>query len=148
MRIYIINGANLNLLGARQPEFYGYETLDDLRALCEQYAQQHHISMRFLQSNSESQLLDWVAEASFEKAEAIIINAGAYTHSSIALLDALQIFKGFVVEVHLSNIYKREAFRHKSYISLRADCILAGLGVQAYLYGMDFIREKMKKKRP
>lgn len=129
--IYILNGPNLNLLGKRQPEIYGSETLADIEAKCGALAEEQGASLRFLQSNAEHQLIDWVHEAR-EDARAIIINPAAFTHTSVALLDALNAFDGLVVEVHISNVHKREAFRHHSYVSTRADAVLAGFGTQGY----------------
>ena len=130
-RIYLINGPNLNLLGQRQTELYGSETLNHVTQNCEKIAASHGMTIQSLQSNSEGQLVDWVHEAR-KKADAIIINPGAYSHTSIALLDALHTFDGIVIEVHISNIHKREEFRHHSYISVRSDGVIAGLGTQGY----------------
>lgn len=127
--IYVLNGPNLNLLGQRQPEIYGHETLADIEALCLRVAEPHRV--RFLQSNWEGQLVDWIHEARTEAA-AIIINPAALTHSSIALLDALSAFDGPVIEVHLSQIHRREAFRHHSFVAKRADGVIAGLGSDGY----------------
>ncbi|WP_435165343.1 type II 3-dehydroquinate dehydratase [Falsirhodobacter sp. 1013] len=131
MTIYILNGPNLNLLGQRQPEIYGYETLADVEARCETEARDLGLEIRFLQSNHEGQLIDWIHEARMA-AQGIIINAGAYTHTSVALLDALKAFDGLVIELHISNVHAREAFRHHSYISTRADGVIAGFGTQGY----------------
>lgn len=133
--IYLLNGPNLNLLGKRQPEIYGSETLDDLRAGCEGLAVELGLPLRFLQSNWEGQLIDWVHEAR-DDASGIILNAGAYTHTSVALLDALHAFSGPVLEVHITNIHRREAFRHHSYVSLRADGVIAGFGTEGYLLAL------------
>jgi 3-dehydroquinate dehydratase II len=129
--ITVLNGPNLNLLGLRQPEIYGHETLDDVAAAASELADDLDLSVRFLQSNHEGQLIDWIHEARGNSA-GIIINAGALTHSSIALLDALNAYDGPVIEVHISNIHKREAFRHHSYISQRADGVIVGCGTQGY----------------
>lgn len=127
--IYVLNGPNLNLLGQRQPEIYGHETLADVEALCQRTAAPHAI--RFLQSNWEGQLIDWIHEARLE-AQGIVINPAALTHTSVAVLDALNAFDGPVIEVHLSQVHKREAFRHQSYVSKRADGVIAGLGPEGY----------------
>jgi 3-dehydroquinate dehydratase II len=127
--IHVLNGPNLNLLGQRQPEVYGYETLADVEALCRAAAAPHAI--RFLQSNWEGQIVDWIHEARFEAA-GIVINPAALTHTSVAVLDALNAFDGPVIEVHLSQVHKREPFRHHSYVSLRADGVIAGLGPEGY----------------
>ena len=129
--IYILNGPNLNLLGKRQPEIYGTDTLEDAASRCREVAESSGLSVDLRQSNHEGQIVDWIHEAR-EKAAAIIINPAAYTHTSIAILDALFTFDGPVVEVHLSNIHKREAFRHHSYVSARADAVIAGCGIEGY----------------
>ncbi|MCF1708937.1 type II 3-dehydroquinate dehydratase [Tabrizicola sp. J26] len=129
--IYILNGPNLNLLGHRQPEIYGRATLEDVAEACAALAEELGLTIRFHQSNHEGQLIDWIHEARGEGA-AIIINAGALTHTSIAILDALNTFEGPVLEVHISNIHKRESFRHHSYVSLRADGVIAGFGIEGY----------------
>ncbi|MBW7057045.1 type II 3-dehydroquinate dehydratase [Paracoccus bogoriensis] len=127
--IHVLNGPNLNLLGQRQPEIYGRETLADVEALCREAAAPHQI--RFLQSNWEGQIVDWIHEARHEAA-AIVINPAALTHTSVAVLDALMAFEGPVIEVHLSQVHKREPFRHHSYVSKRADGVIAGLGIEGY----------------
>ncbi|MCB2011806.1 MAG: type II 3-dehydroquinate dehydratase [Geminicoccaceae bacterium] len=129
--VHVLNGPNLNLLGKRQPEIYGRETLEDVERLCGELARTVGLSLRFEQSNAESGLIDLIHEARGEAA-AIIINPGAYSHTSIAILDALNTFEGPVIEVHISNIHKREAFRHHSYVSLRADGVIAGCGIEGY----------------
>jgi 3-dehydroquinate dehydratase-2 len=133
--IYVLNGPNLNLLGQRQPEVYGRETLADVVAKCEALARDLGVAVRCLQSNHEGQLVDWVQEAR-GAASGVIINAGAYTHTSVAILDALNAFEGPVIEVHISNIHKREAFRHHSYISARADGVIVGCGTEGYLLAL------------
>ncbi|KEP70090.1 type II 3-dehydroquinate dehydratase [Thioclava sp. BHET1] len=129
--IHILNGPNLNLLGKRQPEIYGTDTLDDVRTLCAEIAHEAKFKVELFQSNYEGAIVDQIHEAR-EKACAIVINAGAYTHTSVAILDALNTFEGPVFEVHISNVYKREAFRHHSFISGRADGVLAGFGIEGY----------------
>lgn len=133
--VYVINGPNLNLLGKRQPEIYGRETLDDVGAACEELAAETGLSVRMLQTNHEGQMVDWIHEAR-ENAAGIVINPGAYSHTSVAILDALNTFEGTVIEVHISNIHKRESFRHHSYVSLRADGVIAGCGTQGYLLAL------------
>ena len=128
--IYILNGPNLNLLGKREPEIYGNENLGDVEKLCLAIGKETGVAIRFLQSNAEHELIDWIHEAR-DKAAAIVINPAAFTHTSIAILDALTAFKGPVLEVHISNIHKREEFRHHSYVSGRADGVIAGYGVEA-----------------
>lgn len=129
--IFVLNGPNLNLLGKRQPHIYGHETLADVEADCRKLASSLNLDMRFHQSNREYELIDWIHEAR-EAAGGIAINPGAFTHTSIAILDALNTFEGPVIEVHISNVHKREHFRHHSYVSLRADGVLAGFGTQGY----------------
>jgi 3-dehydroquinate dehydratase-2 len=129
--IFVLNGPNLNLLGKRQPEIYGRETLADVEASCREAARAQGLDVRFHQSNREYELIDWIHEAR-ETAAGIVINPAAFTHTSVAILDALNAFDGPVIEVHISNVHKREAFRHHSYVSLRADGVIAGLGVQGY----------------
>lgn len=129
--VFILNGPNLNLLGVRQPHIYGPETLADVESTCRETATELGLAVRFHQSNREYELIDWIHEAR-EFAAGIIINPAAFTHTSVAILDALNAFDGPVIEVHISNIHKRESFRHHSYVSLRADGIIAGLGTQGY----------------
>ena len=133
--IFILNGPNLNLLGLRQPEIYGRQTLDDIAADCAALGAELGLTLQFHQTNHEGVLVDWVHEARIEGA-GIIINPAAYTHTSVALLDALNTFEGPVIEVHLSNIHKREAFRHHSYVSARADGVIAGFGGDGYLLAL------------
>lgn len=130
--IYLLNGPNLNLLGQRQPEIYGAQTLDDVGAACTALAHDLGLTLRFLQSNHEGVLVDWIQEAR-GLAAGVIINPGAYSHTSVAILDALNAFDGPVLEVHISNIHKREAFRHHSFVSARADGVIAGFGTEGYL---------------
>ncbi len=133
--VYVLNGPNLNLLGKRQPEIYGIETLADIEAECRRLAGELDLAIDFRQSNAEHEIIGSIHEAR-ERAAAIIINPAAYTHTSIAILDALNTFEGPVVEVHLSNIHRRESFRHHSYVSLRADGVIAGCGAQGYLLAL------------
>lgn len=133
--IFILNGPNLNLLGLRQPEIYGTQTLDGVAESCAALAEDLGLSVRFHQSNHEGQLVDWVQEAR-TAASGIIINPAAYSHTSVAILDALNTFDGPVIEVHISNIHKREAFRHHSFVSARADGVIAGCGVEGYLLAL------------
>jgi 3-dehydroquinate dehydratase II len=129
--VYILNGPNLNLLGRRQPKIYGYETLADVEADCRKLAEELRLEIRFHQSNREYEIIDWIHEAR-ETAGGIVINPAAFTHTSVAILDALNTFEPPVIEVHISNVHKREAFRHHSYVSRRADGVIAGLGTQGY----------------
>lgn len=129
--VYVINGPNLNLLGKRQPEIYGRETLADVEAACRATAATHGLEVAFHQSNAEHQIIDWIHEAR-EGAAGIVINPGAFTHTSIAILDALHACNCPIFEVHISNVHKRESFRHHSYVSLAATGVIAGFGTQGY----------------
>ena len=129
--VYILNGPNLNLLGAREPEIYGHETLADVEALCRREAAAHGLQTRFHQSNREDELIDWIHAARLDAA-GIVINAGAFTHTSVAIHDALAACSCPILEVHISNVFRREAFRHHSYVSMRADGVIVGCGVQGY----------------
>jgi 3-dehydroquinate dehydratase-2 len=129
--IYVLNGPNLNLLGTREPEVYGNETLDDLRERCERKAQALGFEVVYRQSNDEGELVTWIQEARTESS-GVIVNASAYTHSSIAMLDALLACPVPVVEVHLSNIFRREPFRHQSFISQAAKGVICGFGGFGY----------------
>ena len=134
--VYVLNGPNLNLLGTREPKTYGRATLRDVEKLCREAAGRHKLAVEFRQSNHEGEIVDLIHEAAAKKAAGIIINAGAYTHTSVALLDALNAAELPVVEVHLSNIYKLESFRHHSYISPAAVGVIAGLGSHGYLLAL------------
>ncbi|MGJ5206164.1 type II 3-dehydroquinate dehydratase [Bradyrhizobium sp. HKCCYLR20261] len=129
--VYVLNGPNLNLLGKRQPEIYGHETMADVERDCRTLAAELGLEIRFHQSNREYELIDWIHEAR-ETAGGIVINPGAFTHTSVAILDALNAFDGTVIEVHISNVHKREEFRHHSFVSKRADGVMAGFGTQGY----------------
>ena len=140
--IYVINGPNLNLLGQREPEIYGHATLADVEADCLAVAAEAGLDMRFFQSNAEHQLIDWIYEARTH-ARAIVINPAAYSHTSIAILDALKSFVGPVAEVHISNIHTREQYRHHSYVSARADAILMGCGTQGYRLAITHLAHRL-----
>ena len=129
--VYIINGPNLNLLGTREPEKYGRASLADVEALCRDTAQQHGLAIEFRQSNHEGDLVDWIQEAS-AKALGIIINAAAYTHTSVAILDALLAAKIPVIEVHITNIHGREDFRQRSFVARAATGMICGFGIDGY----------------
>jgi 3-dehydroquinate dehydratase-2 len=133
--VTILNGPNLNLLGQRQPEIYGHDTLDDIAARCARLGAELGLGSHLMHSNHEGQIIDWIQDAR-TTAGGIIINPGAFTHTSVAILDALNTFDGPVLEVHISNVHKRESFRHHSYVSLRADGVIAGFGVQGYELAM------------
>jgi 3-dehydroquinate dehydratase-2 len=129
--ILILNGPNLNLLGLREPQIYGSETLADVIAACTAQADALGLEVQAFQSNHEGALVDAI-QAARGQAAGIVINPGAYSHTSVAILDALSAYDGKVIEVHISNIHKREAFRHHSYVSARADGVIVGCGTQGY----------------
>jgi len=142
--VYVLNGPNLNMLGVREPEIYGTETLADLRVRTEMAATENGLSIDFRQSNIEGEIVNWVQEAR-GKAKGIIINAGGYTHTSIAILDALQAVALPVVEVHLSNIFRRDEFRQHSYISLAATGVICGLGAKGYELAIEAMANILNK---
>jgi 3-dehydroquinate dehydratase II len=127
--VYVLNGPNLNLLGTREPQTYGRATLKDVEQLCRDTAKQHKLEVEFRQSNHEGELVDWVHEAGAKKAAGVVINAGGYTHSSVAIRDAVSAIAVPVFEVHISNIFAREDFRHFSHIAPVAKGTLCGFGV-------------------
>jgi 3-dehydroquinate dehydratase-2 len=129
--IFILNGPNLNLLGKREPHIYGSETLADVERDCRALADELRLDIRFHQSNREYEIIDWIHEAR-ENAGGIVINPGAFTHTSVAILDALNAFEHPIIEVHISNVHKREAFRHHSYVSTVASGVIVGCGTQGY----------------
>ena len=133
--VYVLNGPNLNLLGKRQPHIYGHETLADVERDCRKLAEELKLELRFHQSNREYELIDWIHEARVDGA-GIVINPAAFTHTSVAILDALNTFEGPVIECHISQVHKREAFRHQSYVSMRSDGVIAGFGTQGYQLGL------------
>jgi 3-dehydroquinate dehydratase II len=141
--VLVLNGPNLNMLGKRQPAIYGRETLSDVEKACRGEAERLRLTVEFAQSNHEGALVDFI-QAAREKNSGIVINAGAYTHTSVALVDALAAAELPVVEVHISNIYKRESFRHHSYISPVAVGVIAGLGVQGYLLALQALARLRK----
>jgi 3-dehydroquinate dehydratase II len=138
--ITILNGPNLNMLGVREPAVYGHETLDDVKRRCEARALQLGLAIDFRQSNLEGELVSWIQEAR-GKASGLIINAGGYTHTSVAILDALQAVDLPAIEVHLSNIFRRDAFRHHSYISLGVKGVICGLGARGYELALEAIAD-------
>ena len=138
--IHILNGPNLNLLGKRQPEIYGPLTLADVEARCAALAGELRLRTKFLQSNWEGQLVDWIHEAR-DAAAGIVINPGALSHTSVAILDALNAFDGPVIEVHISNVHAREHFRHHSTLSAGARAVICGLGFRGYLAALDHIAD-------
>jgi 3-dehydroquinate dehydratase-2 len=138
--IYLLNGPNLNLLGTREPEIYGYDTLADVEARARKRADRHGYKLEFRQSNHEGEIVSWIHEAR-EKGAALIINAAAYTHTSVAILDALKMLSIPVIELHLSNPHRREQFRHHSYVSLAATAVIAGFGAKGYGVAVDAAAE-------
>jgi len=130
--VFVLNGPNLNLLGTREPEIYGYETLDDVAQKLDERASALGLTIEMRQSNHEGHLLDWLHEAQGDGAKAVILNAGALTHTSVALYDAIKAIRTPVIEVHISNPVAREEFRHKSYVGMAAKGTVAGLGVFGY----------------
>jgi 3-dehydroquinate dehydratase II len=145
--IYVLNGPNLNLLGSREPEVYGKETLDDVRARCERRAAALGFSIDFRQSNHEGELVAWIQEAR-AGAAGLIVNAGAFTHTSIAMLDALLACPVPSVEVHLSNIFTREPFRHHSYISKAVKGVICGFGAQGYELAIEALAARLATAKP
>lgn len=138
--IYVLNGPNLNLLGQREPAIYGHDTLADVERLCHAAAARLGLTVIFRQSNQEGDLVSWIQEAR-TKASGIALNAGAYTHTSIAILDALNVAEKPVVEVHLSNVFRREAFRHHSYVSLAAKGVICGFGPKSYVLALEALAD-------
>lgn len=136
--VYVLNGPNLNMLGLREPKIYGRATLADVQKRVEAHARTLNLSVDFRQSNHEGELVDWIQEAR-GKASAIVLNAGALTHTSVALLDALNAAELPAVEVHLSNVFKRESFRHHSYISPGVVGVICGFGADSYLLALSAI---------
>ena len=141
-KILVINGPNLNLLGTREKEKYGQSSLGDINIKCEVHAKKLGLSIEFKQSNVEGEIVNFIQEAR-TKYSGIIINAGGYTHTSVAILDALLAVKKPTIELHITNIYKREDFRHKSLISKAADGIICGLGEDGYIMALDGINKKL-----
>lgn len=135
--IWVLNGPNLNLLGSREPEIYGYDTLDDIAERMEDVASRAHVALEFRQSNHEGELIDWLHEANATGAHAAILNPGGLTHTSIALLDATKSIKVPVIEVHLSNPHAREEFRRKSYVGMGAKGTIAGFGAMSYMLALE-----------
>ncbi len=141
--VYILSGPNLNLLGAREPEIYGRGTLADAENLAAKAAETLGLTIIAKQSNHEGDLVDWIQEAR-TAASAIILNAGALTHTSVALYDALKAFAGPIIEVHVSNPFARESFRHHSYVSLAATGVICGLGIQGYALAVQAVAQQLQ----
>lgn len=144
--IYVLNGPNLNMLGLREPAIYGSQSLEDVRARVEARAKALSLGVDFRQSNDEGELITWVQQAR-DKAQGIILNAGAYSHTSIALLDALQAAELPVIEVHLSNIFRREPYRQHSYMSLAAKGVICGLGAKGYELALEAMADVLASAR-
>ena len=141
MNIYVINGPNINLLGTREPEIYGKETLESIAKDCQEKASKDGHVVKFMQSNYEGEIVEWIQDAIIQKVDVIIINAAAYTHTSIAIHDALKSYSGYKVELHISNPHLRESFRHVSFISSTVDAVVAGLGADGYGHVVDLLSE-------
>ena len=137
--IFVLNGPNLNLLGTREPEIYGDETLDDIAGMLEDRARELDLEIDMRQSNHEGHLVDWIQEAQARGAKAVILNAGAFTHTSVAVLDAIKGVKTPVIEVHLSNPHARESFRHVSLVGQAAKGTIAGFGALSYLLALEAV---------
>ena len=139
MNIHVINGPNINLLGTREPEIYGNDTLESISKKCIELASKYGHNVKFMQSNYEGEIVEWIQNAITEKVDAIVINAAAYTHTSIAIHDALKSYSGYKVELHISNPHLREEFRHVSYISSAVDAVVAGLGADGYSHVIELL---------
>lgn len=137
--VYVLNGPNLNLLGMREPEIYGSDTLDDIAGMLEDRAKDLGLEIDLRQSNHEGHLVDWLHEAQAEGAKAVLLNAGALTHTSLPLYDAIRSIRVPVIEVHLSNPHTREDFRHKSYVGMAAKGSIAGFGAKSYLLALEAV---------
>jgi 3-dehydroquinate dehydratase-2 len=144
--VYLLNGPNLNLLGKREPQIYGSETLADVERDCRALCADLKLDLRFFQTNREYELIDWIHEAR-DVAGGIVINPAAFTHTSVALLDALNAFDNPVIEIHISNVHKREEFRRHSYVSLRAEGVIAGCGTQGYQLALRRIAALIDEKK-
>ena len=140
--VFVLNGPNLNLLGSREPEIYGHETLDELGARSRAAGERLGLSVDFRQTNHEGVLVDWIQEAR-GAADALILNAGAYSHTSVAILDALRAYDGLKIELHLSHPAAREPFRHHSYVALGSTAVIAGLGPAGYEIALEAVARKL-----
>lgn len=143
--IFVLNGPNLNMLGVREPAVYGPETLDDVRRRTEAHARKLGLSVDFRQTNVEGELVTWIQDAR-ERADGVILNAGAYTHSSVAILDALRLVEKPIIELHLSNVFRRESFRHHSYVSPAATGLICGFGGKGYELAIDAMADLLAGK--
>jgi 3-dehydroquinate dehydratase II len=145
--VFVLNGANLNLLGTREPHIYGTTTLADVETMCRERAGQLGMGIEFRQSNSEGVLVDWIHEA-IGAASGIVINPAGHSFTSIPILDALKVFRWPIIEVHISNIHRREPLYHRSYISYAATGVIAGLGAQGYVLALEAISEMLRQGEP
>ena len=145
--VFVLNGANLNLLGTREPHIYGSTTLADIESMCRERAAQLGLALEFRQSNSEGVLIDWIHEA-IGAGSGIVINPAGHSFTSIPILDALKVFRWPIIEVHISNIHRREPLYHRSYISYVATGVIAGLGAQGYVLALDAISEMLRQGEP
>jgi 3-dehydroquinate dehydratase II len=144
--ILILNGPNLNLLGTREPHIYGATTLSQVEDMCRQRAEQRGLAISFHQSNSEAQIIDWIHDG-INGADGIIINPAAFTHTSVGILDALNMIKHPIIELHISNPHKREAFRHHSYVTFAATALICGLGVNGYPLAVDAMADLLDARK-
>ena len=136
-KVYVLNGPNLNLLGFREPTIYGNDSLDDIARMVEKKAAELGLEIDFRQTNHEGHLVEWLHEAHFERAKAVLLNAAAYSHTSVAILDAIKSINVPVIEVHISDPTMREEFRHLSYVSMGAVDKVQGMGAQGYVYALE-----------
>jgi 3-dehydroquinate dehydratase-2 len=144
--ILILNGPNLNMLGRREPHIYGSTTLAEVEAMCRRRASQRGLAISFHQSNSEAQIVDWI-QGAVDGADGIIINPAAFTHTSVAILDALSMVKQPIIELHVSNPHKRESFRHHSYVTMAATALICGLGVAGYPLAVDAMADLLEARK-
>ena len=144
--VYVLNGPNLNLLGTREPETYGRATLKDVESLCRNAAEPHRLEIEFRQTNHEGELVGWLHEAGASKAAGIVLNAGAYTHTSIAIRDAIAAVVVPVIEVHISNVFAREGFRHVSHVAPVAKATLSGFGINGYALAISGLAAMLKSR--
>ena len=141
--IDILNGPNLNLLGEREPEIYGSESIDDIQKLTEDFAKSKNAEIIFKQTNHEGELIEMIHDAR-KKSDGLIINPAGYTHTSVAIYDALLSLNIPIIEVHISNIYKREKFRHSSYVSMAANSVISGFGIDGYIFALESMLKSIK----
>ena len=141
--IHILNGPNLNLLGEREPEIYGSESIDDIQKLTENFVKSKNTEIIFKQTNHEGELIEMIHDAR-KKSDGLIINPAGYTHTSVAIYDALLSLDIPIIEVHISNIYKREKFRHSSYVSMAANSVISGFGIDGYIFALESMLKNFK----